>query len=347
MNPTYKRKSVSLLISLILLTTLILYPALTNAQIKLNGTYVATKITYLSDDELPDDNVLKYSYVKYTFSNPDKLNYASVYHDLGTPFLFEVKGNLLLLKNDAGFVMNTMRIIEHTPEKLLLASASQRGDLEDPKAIKYTLHSEKLVQKSLALSPDDIFSIKETDTTYKSGQKIYAQFKGPAFQTYIYDRIRNNKKDVKSGEFDCTFIIDANGKPDSLRIIQGINPKFDAEYIKAFNSAKNMWIPAQHNGKNVKVLMNLSLQYFTSDQAIPSYFNGQKANAAYQNKDYELALFYYDKALEAKGDDTDNLYKRGICKQMLGNIKGACTDWNRIKQLGKNIADELLLKYCK
>lgn len=172
------------------------------------------------------------------------------------------------------------------------------------------------------------------------------KFKGPSFQGHLSDYIRK-KLDTRAGEFAATFIVDANGRPDSLKIIQGISTKFDAEYVKAFNASKGMWIPAQHNGRPVKVLMSQTMKYFTSAQAMPSYFEGRKADAAYQGKDYELALYYYDKALEARDDDIDHLYKRGICKQMLGNIKGACEDWNKIKALGKNVADELLLKYCK
>jgi hypothetical protein len=42
---------------------------LSRAQTSLNGSYVATKINYLNGDELQDDNLLKYTYVKYTFSN--------------------------------------------------------------------------------------------------------------------------------------------------------------------------------------------------------------------------------------------------------------------------------------
>ncbi len=328
----------------IALTLLVL---LSHAQIKLNGSYVATKINYLSGDELPDDNILKYTYVKYAFGNKDQIGISSVYYENGTSYSFAIKGNRLIIKSEVGSVMNTLKIMESTEDKLVLVSSSASGSLEDPWAIKYTFYKEEFIQKNMRLSSDDIFSIKETDTVYKSGQKIYAQFKGSSFQSYIYELIRKKKMDVKSGELLSTFIINANGSPDSLRIIQGINSKYDAEYIKAFNSAKNMWQPAQYNGKAVKVLMNQSLKYLTSEQTLPSYFNSQKANTAYNNHDYELALFYYDRALEVKADEVENLYRRGICKQMLGNLNGACADWVKIHHMGSKIADELLTKYCK
>ncbi len=339
MKPTTK-----LLLSFTILT---MFTLAGYAQIKLNGSYIATKISYLSNDELPEDNILKYTYVKYTFSNINQISCSGVYYERGTPYLFVINGNHLIVKSEAGSVMNTMKIMESTADKLVLVSSSANGSLEDPWAIKYTLYNEQFIQKNLPLSPDDIFSIKETDTIYRSGQKIYAQFQGPSFQSYIYEQLRKKKKDVKSGQLLSTFIIDANGHPDSLKIIQGIDPKFDAEYIKAFNASRNMWQPAHYNNNTVKVRMNQELQYLTSEQTLPSYFNSQKANAAYNNKDYEVALYYYDKALEVKPDEVDNLYRRGICKQILGNLMGACADWTKIQLMGNKTANELLLKYCK
>lgn len=316
------------------------------AQFKPNGSYVATKVTYLSGDELPDDNILKHSYVKYTFSPQDRINISTSYDELGTPFLFEIRENILFVKSETGSIINTLKILENTNNKLVLISSAARGELDDPWAIKYTLHKEEFIQKQMKLSPDDIFSINGIDTIYKSGQKIYAQFKTQSFQRYVYDHIGINMSG-KNEELHATFIVDENGRPDSLKILQGISPKFDAAYIKAFNSAKKMWQPAYHNGRNVKVQMKMFLKYRSSEQTLPPYFDSRKANAAFNKQNYELALFYYDKALEIDSSDAENLYHRGICKQQLGNVKGACADWQKIQSLGKNLADELLLKYCK
>jgi hypothetical protein len=313
---------------------------------QLNGSYVATKVTYLTDDELPDDNILKYTYVKYTFTTPDQISIASEYQENGTPYNYVIQGNRLFIKTTAGSVMNTLKIMESDENKLVLISGSASGTLDDPKSIKYTLYNEKIIQQRMALTPDDIFSIRNNDTTFKAGQKIYAQFKGPSFLTYVYDELGKKNFGIKNAELVSTFIINSKGQPDSLRIIQGISPKVDAAYIKVFNAAKNMWIPAHNNDKPVKVLMSQNLKYLSIEQTMPSYFNSQKANSAYQEKDYELALYHYDRALEVKGDDIENLYRRGICKQMLGNLKGACMDWQQIHALGRNTADELLAKYC-
>lgn len=333
-----------------ILLLLCLLTSTTFAQTKiadLTGSWIAGKVSYLSDEELPDENVLKYTYVKYTFSPPDRINVSGVYYDFGAEHLFELQGNRLLIRNSAGYVINTLRILESTKDKLILISASRDGDLESPTALKYTYYPELLIQKNKPLSPDDIFRVNGTDTIFRSGQKIYAQFDGPGCHDYISTELRKKSISGGSGELLATFIVDASGQADSLRIIQGINPKYDKAYTKIFNAAKNKWKPAIHNGKPVSVLMNQRMKYLTLDGAVPDILNTQKASAAYNNKDYELALYYFDLALESRPEEKDNLYRRGICRQMLGNIDGACSDWKTVKSLGSTIADALLTKYCR
>jgi len=310
------------------------------------GSWIAGKISYLSDEELPDENSLKYTYVKYTFSAPDKLNVSGTYYDLGAEHRFELQGNRLLIKSSAGYVMNTLRILESTKDKLVLVSASANGDLESPTALKYTYYPELLIQKNKPLDPDDIFRINGKDTIYRSGQKIYAQFHGPIYEEYISYELYKKNINARNAELLATFIVNASGKADSLRIIQGINPKYDKAYTQIFNAAKNKWKPAMHNGKPVSVLMNQRMKYFTSEEMVPNFFHTRTANTAYNNKDYERALYYYDLALETRPEDNESLYRRGICKQMLGNIDGACGDWKKVQSLGSKVADALLAKHC-
>lgn len=327
-----------------------LVSALCSAQIKsadLSGSWVAGKVNFLSGDDLPDENVLKYTYVKYTFSMPDKMYFSSVYHTLGSELLFELRGNKLLVKSSVGFVMNTLKIMELTKTKLVLVSSDANGSLESPTAIQYTFYPEPLVQRSLALNPNDIYKINGTDTVFNSSQKIYALFKGADFSDYISYELNKVDVHVKTGTLQATFIVNASGRADSLKIIQGINANYDKAYTKVFYAAQNKWKAATHNGKTVNVLMHQEKKYFTSEEVIPSIFNTQKANAAYGEKNYEVALYYYDLSLKDRPDDKENFYRRGICKQMLGNFSGACSDWKKVQELNSDLADSLLAKYCK
>jgi len=331
------------------LITLCLWCGVVSAQIKtsdLYGSWVSSKVSYLSGDELPDENILKTTYVKHTFQAPNKIFTSGIYYDLGRENVFDVSGDRINIRSAEGSIMNTMRVLEVNQDRLVIVQASMHG-LTDPSAIKYTFVKETTLQNNLPFTQTDLFRVLGRDTLYNSGQKIYAQFIGPSFEEYISYNLYKKGISTRTGELLASFIVNANGIADSLKILQGINPKYDKVYSEIFNSARKKWRAATLNGKAVPVLMRQRMKYFTSDEAIPSYFDGQKANRAYNQENYELALFYYDRALESRPEEVEYLYKRGICKQKLGNLEGACTDWRMVKALGAQEADQLLSKFCQ
>lgn len=222
---------------------------------------------------------------------------------------------------------------------------------DDPDNLTFYFVPEPVYQNGLTLHSDDIFSIHSRDTIYKQCRKIYAKYKGQSFQKYIYEGIRDQiSMDGLAGHLVATFIVSKTGIADSVRILEGIDDEFNKRFIKVFNRSRKDWKPATINEKPVSVQMTVELLYSTSAATIPSYFATQKANEAYKNRDYEVAIYYYDKALQAKPIDKENLYRRGTCKFQLGNKEAACEDWNKAKAigLGNNIAiDAMIEKYCK
>jgi len=82
---------------------------------------------------------------------------------------------------------------------------------------------------------------------------------------------------------------------------------------------------------------------------IPAQNEEKMANDAYKNRNYDLAIYYYDKALAIRPVDQEDLFKRGICKLRIGNNAGACVDWGKAIQIinGNIEIGTLIEKYCK
>ncbi|MEO7212729.1 hypothetical protein [Mucilaginibacter sp.] len=311
----------------------------------LYGTWVVSSVGFKDGSELPKDNLLKFAYFKYTFMEPDKVAFTTAYYETGTENNFELDKNILLIKNQQGYVMNSFKI-NIAGDTLSLLQKGANG-FEDPNCLNYKLISENNYQKGLPLTPNDIYAIRNGDTIYKESRKIYAKYIGPSFQQYIYAGI-SGKMDGKSGHFTARFTVSKEGVADSLKIINGISKKFDTRFLKVFTQAKNNWLPGYINNKPVPVRMMVELRYSTSEEVIPAHFAGQQANDAYNNKDYETAIFFYDQALETDPDDKDHLFRRGMSKMLLGNFKGACEDWNNVQKLGGNTnAEDAIKRYCK
>jgi hypothetical protein len=305
-------------ICIIALTFLMSGACAQNFSKSIFNTWVVAQVTYANGSALPDVHPLKYLYIKYKFSQSDRLNIGTAYFENGADQLFELNGNLLTIKSAEGGYMNSYRV-ESLKDTLVLLQAEANG-FDDANALKFYFIPETKFQNSLPLSSDDIVSIKGQDTIYKQSRKIYASYKGPSFQRAIYEGIRTRASmDGRAGNLIATFVVSKTGLPDSVRILEGIDAKFDNLFIKAFNQQRKNWKPAMLLGKPVSVQMTLNLGYSTSTTAIPAMLATQKANEAYNANDYELAMYYYDKALANAPNDKDNLYKRGLCKLMLGN----------------------------
>ncbi len=319
------------------------------AQIKngrLQGSWVVSKVTNRDGGPLTDDNPAKYTYLKYTFSSPNKLNLTIAYYETGNEALFEIKKNYLLVESMQRGLMNSYRI-EAAQDTLVLLQKGF-GGFDDPTCLKYYFVPEIAYQQSLPLKPDDIYSVKGSDTTYKSSPKIYPTYKGISFQSYVYAEIHNQiSMDGRKGHFVASFIVSKTGVADSLKIYEGIDDEFNTRFVEVFTQARKQWKPALLNSKPVAVQKIIELRYSTMETA-PSIFITQKASAAYNNKDYQTALYYYDQSIISVPSDKENIYRRGLCRMQLGNMSGACQDWNTAKALGSaGAVDALLEKYCK
>jgi len=310
------------------------------------GAWVKVKLTYNNGAELPDDNALKYSYVRYTFKSPDIFNPSVAYNEKGGSNTFDVDGDIIKIQLPGGFVINQFKIKSVKDTLILVQQGTDQG-FDDPSTLKFYFIPERVYQNNIRFKPADIYSVTAGDTIYKDSPKVYATYKDGSFRSAIYNGLNGNM-DGRSGHFIATFTVFKSGIADSLKITKGIDDKFNKRFIKVFNQTKKNWEPAVLNGKIVPVEVTIELRYETSAEALPAQnftFNG---NDAYNKQEYDVALAFYNQALDNVADDKANLYKRGICKLHLGNTSGACEDWNKIKALGGSPeADAMLEKYCK
>ncbi len=302
-------------------------------------TWVLKEVRYNDGSELPDENVLKYNYLKYTFTAPNTVNTAFKYFELGNTKLFEIRNRKLIFKTTLGYDVNTMQV-EALDENHLVLLESEWDSFDGPKLLKYYFVSEDAFQKSIILDDTHIYKITNRD---KQNPKTYASFKGEGLRFSLGEGLSHKGE----GYFLASFIVFKSGKVDNLKIIRGINKDFDEIFKKEFNRQKRMFVPAKIKGSAVNVQMFCEIRYFDAYKVIKSDELSKLANIHYQKKDYASALEIYNKALTYNQFDQENLYKRAICYKMLGNMNAACVDWNRIQELGGASSKVLLEKYCK
>lgn len=296
---------------------------------------------------MSDDNALKYVYLKYTFIPEDRCDISTIYFDRGAENRFLVNNDFILLRSPQGGLINSFQFkIEN--DTLILKEPSTDGVAESD-LLKYYFVREDVFQNAIPLQPSDIYSIKTGDTIYKESAKVCAMYNNEGFQGYIYKGISDKiSMDNRVGHLVASFVVSKSGVADSVKILEGVDDSFNKQFLKVFNKAKKDWKPALLGGKAVAVRMMVELTYSTSATAIPAQMANEYANRAYNHKQYDIAIYYYDKVLANTPRDQYSLFRRGMCKMILGNKAAACEDWNKAIEVGGNMEIEALLqKYCK
>jgi tetratricopeptide (TPR) repeat protein len=62
---------------------------------------------------------------------------------------------------------------------------------------------------------------------------------------------------------------------------------------------------------------------------------------------YSKAIKDFTKAIKIKNDYAEAYYDRGVTYRILDDLKNSCADWHKAKELGYELADALVEKYCK
>jgi len=315
---------------------------------KLYGNWIKVKTIYKDGGELNDYDLIKYNYTKFSFGKPDKCIIALSYDQWGEPVHFMLGYDELFIKNDNEFVLNQLRIEKFSADTLILVQQNN-GSWDDPACIKFYYVPESAYQKANPLTADDIVSVKGNDTLYKASEKLYAGFNGEAsFHMLEQSALGNLHGETPlKNHFLATFIINKDGTADSLKIVEGINPDFDKQYIKTFLKLKNHWVHATHNGKAVSVQMKDEFRYLSS---APDFFDrakpGTLADEEMKIGNYDLAIINYTKAIKSSPYPGDYYYKRAFCYLATNNAADACTDLQKAKELGTYAANGLIKRFC-
>lgn len=150
------------------------------------------------------------------------------------------------------------------------------------------------------------------------------------------------------------FVVTPNGEIADIAVINSISREIDDEVCRVLNTTSGFWRPSMENGRPVAREKEVSIS-FTTDRTNPSdrfLKMAKQAFAAgnkrfYVKENYKNALFFYDRAVCYMPKDKSALLIRGMCKYQLGDKKGACNDWNRVKTLGGIESDSFLNSFCE
>jgi hypothetical protein len=304
------------------------------------GNWVKIEVVFKNGEQLTADDIRKYEYLKFIFTEPDKFSLSYSYDYKGSPFTLKIYGDTV------HWGANKVLVEKLTADSLIFVQ--ELGDkFDDPHCLRYYFVSEPTYQKTIPLKVQDIISATSHDTLYRGSEKIYAIFKdNHGFGNMVSETTRGLQSQTPVNDhFLATFTIDKNGETGNVQIVNSINPDFDKQFLKTFKKAKNEWAPAIYNGKAVAVQMKYEA-WFTPYQKLPAFqkFYDLATDAMYSGN-YQLALFDFEKALKSYGNG-EIYYRMALCAILINDLDKACGFMQKSAEFDYTPANGLIKKYC-
>jgi len=204
-----------------------------------------------------------------------------------------------------------------------------------------------------------------------------AAFAQPAFkggQQALDDFLRSkivypeySRQNCISGSVDVAFQLDKSGTVTSAKVQQGLGIDLDDEALRVIKLTSGRWtIPANYN-PNTSIIQrirfssdplrcgatgsrdmdaavaNYKVQQELENAVTNYYINKRKGTADTGKESYIIAL---KKQLGYDDDFINDVLDQASEKLKQGDKDGACINWNFIRNIGSDKADEFISKYC-
>ena len=189
------------------------------------------------------------------------------------------------------------------------------------------------------------------------------------FTTFLRDKMiypQFSKDNCIQGTVNISFKLDEHGNVYSSKVNKGILSELDDEALRLIRLSSGKWqVPAGYDTTaSVIVLVNFKLSGYNCEGKSSSAI--QEAIRSYQAEEglTNSVINFYKNIDQAKpgqeaqiiaiknllGIDDEYLQSRinsGLKKLKQGDKQGACEDFLFVKNMGSQMADNYLAKYCK
>jgi len=204
-------------------------------------------------------------------------------------------------------------------------------------------------------------SLSMAQVQFKSGPSGFASF---LKNNTIYPQF--SKQNCIQGTVDVSFKLDQNGKVYSSKITRGIISDLNNEALRLVRMSSGKWqVPAGYDTTiSVVVPVNFKLSgYGCEGKSMADIKSSIIAFEAEEGLTNAVINFYKNRSQAKPGQEAqilaiksqlgiddaylDEVIETALKKIKQGDKEGACEDFNLVKNLGSDKADDYLTKYCK
>lgn len=315
------------------------------------GNWIKVGITYLDGSPLEDHHALKYSFLKYSFKSGNEAAIITDFLSGGEFSPYEQKNGTIEISTKYG-VKIKLRTAYLSQDSLVVIQEGPLGR-RDPSSLSITFVRYDHLQKISKWNSQDYVLTSSKDTVYKASQKIHPVFSNPNGLKYsLQQNMRSYEKhmqhpDGSNGLFFASFIVTKSGTVEDIRIIQGLDDKFNKEFLAACKKTEKKWTPAYYNKKPVDTQVTLEINFDFLNQFLSNQTYIDYAVRQLEKGNITGAIAYFDKMISINPKNERALILRGQCYVRLNDLKSACEDFRILKSLGFASGTSLLEKHCK
>lgn len=177
-----------------------------------------------------------------------------------------------------------------------------------------------------------------------------------------------SRQNCISGVIQISFNLDKAGKVYHVKVHKGLGIDLDDEAMRVVKLTSGKWIVPEGYNTNENVILPIRFRAEETRCQTMNPDNITAAIEAYRSREelVNVVTNYYSNKYLGKVDTSkeplvealkkqlgfddeyiDRIMKQAALKLKEGDREGACDDWNFIKNIGSNKADNLLARYCR
>jgi len=166
----------------------------------------------------------------------------------------------------------------------------------------------------------------------------------------IEPQLVKDRKTIDEGTVVMQFTVNPSGELTDFHTLNSVSPEIDEHVIKALKTTNGMWKPGSNNDELIAMEKEISISFRLENtpkfETRAKWLYKRGGKMLYVKAKPEKALKYFDYGMALLPNDKGILVNRGLARYELGDMAGACSDWNRIKSLGGFEGDSFLENFC-
>lgn len=186
---------------------------------------------------------------------------------------------------------------------------------------------------------------------------VAAQTTPGTIENYMSTNIQFPEKAIQNltqGTCVVQYVVTEKGTLADFKVLNSVSKEIDNEVIRILKTTDGMWTPSLFNNEEpVAMEQEISIAFKNSELGNYTDFVvlGRKkfskgSELFFMKNNPKKALRFYDEGVVLLPKDKGLLLVRGMARYEVGDMKGACQDWNRIKVLGGLESDYYLNNLC-